>query len=223
MADQIVYLPNHGYGNDDPLFVSWFNDIFYVSDKTANSFKLAFESGGSALAQVNRGNTSITDGYVREDDGDAASATITGLDHLEGELVYVMSSGAFVGAFTVSSGQITVPNAVTTYQVGLLYSAKIRTMRLEIPTAPTNQSRIKRINETVLRALRSKNVKAGQEYGGREYLTEMEFEYSNNSEDKTIPTEGGFTEDAYTVIRSDTPFPATALATIVSFEIEERR
>jgi hypothetical protein len=220
MADLIVYLPNHGYSNSDPLFVSWLDVIRYVSDKTANSFKLTSFAGAGRTQQF---QTSITDGYVREDDGDAASATISGLDHLEGELVYVVSSGVFIGAFTVSGGDITVPNTVTTYQVGLLYTAKIRTMRLEIPTAPTNQSRIKRINETVLRAMRSKNVKAGQEYKGREYLTEMQFEYSNSSEDRTIPTEGGFTEDAYTVIKSDTPFPVTALATIVTFEIEERR
>ncbi len=228
MPDLIIAIPNHGFAIGATVFVSWLNAVFFVRDTDidgvaqaidANSFKISTDDSDNNIVEFVE---TITDGFVRLDEV-SAGVTITGLSHLEGELVHVVSGGVFIGAFTVASSQITVPDALTVYQVGLLYSAKIRTMRLEVPAAPTTQSRIKRINETVIRALRTEGGKAGTEYGGREYLTDLAFTYSNESEDVTVSDESGFTPDAYTVFRSDTPFPATVLANIVSFEIEEQR
>ena len=139
MADLIVYLPNHGYVADAAIFVSWLNRVMYVSDPQTDSFKLDYFEGVGWLAQF---ESSIITGYVRAD-AETASTAITGLDHLEGENVYVMSNGVFQGVYTVLSGEITTGSTLTTYQVGLPYSAKIRTMRLEVPGAPTIQSRIK--------------------------------------------------------------------------------
>lgn len=220
MADLVCYLPNHGYTDGNDIYVSWLDTIYDVAQKTTNTFKLA-DVSTAAIVQF---STSITDGYVRIDSAAGASTTITGLTHLIGEQVWAVSGGVFLGTFLVDgSGEITVLASVTNSAVGIPYAAKIRTMRLEIPAAPTIQSRIKRINETVVRAIRTQEGTAGQEYNGKEYLSTLDFTYSNESEDQKIMPEGGFTEDAYTVVRSDTPFPSTILATIVSFEVEEQR
>jgi len=218
--DLIVYLPQHGYSDDDEIFVSWLGGNYFVSDSDADTFKLATESGGSSLVQF---GDIITEGYVQKVDS-AGTTTIGGLDHLEGELVQVTADGDFVGSFVVSSGEITLPSTVYTYQVGLPYVTKIRSMRLAVPSQETTvQSRIKRISELVIRHVRSKGGRAGQEYNGREYLQRLAVDYSSDSGDTTILPQGGFNEDAYITVKIETPTPFTLLSTIVSVEVEETR
>ena len=219
MPDLICLVLNHNYTDDTPVYVSWLDDIFYVFNRDQNSFKLAVSIGGS-LVQFTE---TVTDGFVREDN-QVATATITGLDHLEGETVTVTSGGNKIGEFVVSDGTVTLNSELTTYQAGLPYKTKIRTMRLSIPQeGGTLQSRIKRINETTARHIRTKGGKVGQEYNGVEYLTDMDATFSTDSADSTLTPFGGFTEDAYTTVVSDDPEPLTLLATIVDVEIEERR
>jgi hypothetical protein len=219
MPDLVCLIPNHGYADETPVFVSWLNGIFFVHDPDQNSFKLEVAVDGDVV----QFETTITDGFVREDSG-TASTTVTGLHHLEGETVVLTSGGEVIGSFIVSDGSITLPEELTSYQVGLPYRMKIRTMRLSIPQqGNTVQTRIKRISETVVRYIRSKLGKAGQEYDGIEYLEDLDTTFSTQSQDDTKLTKGGFTEDAYTVISSDNPMPFTVLSTVISFEIEERR
>lgn len=219
MPDLIVYLPDHGYADDTKIFVSWLDTNLFVSNKDNDSFKLATTSGGAILVQF---SSTIIEGFVREVSA-SSSTTISGLDHLEGETVKVTSGGAVVATEVVSSGSITVPE-ITTYQVGLPYKMKVRTMRLSVPQdGNTLQTRIKRIHETVVRYIRSLLGSAGQEYGGREYLTNLDTTFSAESQDEPKLAKGGFSEDAYTTVTSDEPLPFTLLATIISFEVEERR
>jgi hypothetical protein len=221
MADLVIVIDNHGYSDNDPIYVSWLDGLYYVGDSTTNYFKLTTASGGTSYVTY---TSEVTDGYVRQVDDTSGVKTISGLDHLEGKSVYVVSNGSVVGEYVVSSGRVTVPDFVFSYQVGIGYKMKIRTMRLSVPQeSGTIQSRIKRISETVVRYIRSLGGSAGQEYDSTEYLTDLSTTFSTSSKDDTKLTRGGFTEDAYTVITSDDPLPFTALATIISFEVEERR
>lgn len=220
MSNLICYLPNHGYSDDDQIYISWLDTNYYVSDKDADSFKLATASGGSTLIQFTE---TITEGFVRQVDVSGVT-TISGLEHLEGETVKVTAGGNVIGTEVVSDGEITVTSTVFTYQVGLPYKMKVRTMRLSVPQeGNTFQTRIKRIHETVVRYIRSKLGKAGQEYNGTEYLSDLDTTFSTSSQDDTKLTKGGFSEETYTVVTSDEPVPFTLLATIISFEVEERR
>ena len=221
MAEKlIVYIPDHGY-TDSYVYVSWLDDYYYTQDEDSHSFALVATQLGSDYVEYTE---TVTDGYVREA-LEAGTTTITGLDHLEGEIVKVTANGALVATGTVSGGSVTIPGtAVVTYQAGLPYKMKVRTMRMSIPQdGNTLQSRIKRISETVIRYIRSSLGKAGQEYDGTEYLTDLDTTFSTEAQDDTKPTLGGFTPDAYTVITSDDPLPFTVLASIVTVEVEESR
>ena len=220
MSDLYVYHPNHGFSDDDYVYVSWLDANYWVSGSDSDSYRLALQESGAVYVQYDE---NIYSGYVREVTTVGGATTISGLDHLEGELVTLVAGGEVIVTQTVSSGEITVPNALTEYTVGLPYIFKVRTTRLEIPAAPTLQSRIKRINETVIRFIRTKGGKAGQEYGNNTYLDKLGASFSNQSQDKTIATKGGFTEDAYTTITSEVPYPMTVLSAIISFEVEETR
>jgi hypothetical protein len=219
MPDLICYIPNHGYSNDDNIYVSWLDTNYYVSDKDANSFKLATTSGGATLVQFTE---TITEGFVREV-AVTGVTTISGLEHLEGKMVKVTAGGNVVGTEIVSNGSITLATTVYTYQVGIPYKMKARTMRLAVPPPNTIQTRIKRINRTVVRYIRSLLGKAGQEYDGVEYLGDIGATFSTESQDTPKDnrlTSGGFSEDAYTVIVSEEPVPFTCLATIIDVEVE---
>jgi hypothetical protein len=220
MPDLIVYIPSHGYSNSDYITVSWLGGEYYVRDKDTDTFKISSTDDDLNLVQFTE---TITDGYVREQ-SETGSATISGLDHLEGETVFVTSNGERIGSsYIVSGGSITLSDAITTYQVGLPYSMKIRTMRLEVPSSPTVQTRVKKINETVVRHVRAREGRAGQEKDGTEYLNDVEATFATQSADSTIVTRGGMSEDSYTVVKSDNPYPFTVLATIISFTVEENR
>lgn len=221
MSDLIVYHPAHSFSENDFVFVSWFDGDFFIEDAQTDSYKLATVTGGLDIVQF---TGTIYEGSVRlKDDPPGGTPEITGLTHLEAETVTVVSGGQVVATGLVSSGVIAVPEELTDYIVGILYTFKVRTTRLEAPAQPTLQSRIKRINETVVRYIRTKDGKAGQEYGNNTYLSAMGASFSNESVDATIPTKGGFTTDAYTTVTSETPFPMTILAVIVSVEVEETR
>ena len=220
MADLICYLPAHGYSDDEPIFVSWLGGTYYVYNKDTNSFKLAVSVGGDLVQYTE----TITDGFVRYvDTTGGLITTITGLEHLEGETVYVMSGGSLVGSYPVSGGSITLPEGVYSYQVGLPYAMKVKTTRLEIPNSSGIQSRIKNINELVVRHVKSGGGQAGQEKNGVEYLNDLECTYSKKSDDATVNVRGGFNDDGYIVVKSTDPYPMTVLATIVSFSVDESR
>ena len=159
-----------------------------------------------------------------------AGTTVSGLDHLDGEDVVVLGDGVVQsetssGDFTVTSGNITVPSGLTTVQAGLPYTMKVRTMRHSIPQEGTTiQSRIKKIERTNIRYIRSLGGQAGQEYAGVEHLQNIEATFSTAAQD-TVPnnrlTQGGYSEDAFTTIISSDPVPFTALAAIIDIEVEK--
>lgn len=63
-----------------------------------------------------------------------ASATITGLGHLEAEEVKIISGNRVVGTETVASGEVTVDSAIGEYEVGLNFTTQIRPMPVVIAT-----------------------------------------------------------------------------------------
>lgn len=213
----IVYLPNHRYSEDDPVFVSWLNRYLYIIEPDTDSFKLA-DSGGNYVQYTEEVKT----GYVREYDDTTGATTIDGLEHLEGLTVVVTNNGFTLGSYVVTNGSITLNKDVYNYKVGLQYAMKIRTMRLDVPQVETVQTKIKRINETSIRYLKSGGGEAGQEIDGTEYLTGLSAVFSDKSKDKSILTSGGFSEDSYTIIRSLSANPFTALAAVISFSVDEK-
>lgn len=217
MPDLIINLPNHGYIEDDTIYVSWLDGNYYVNDPDTNSFKLTVTADGANVQY----DTTETEGYVYKYT-DNPVTQVTGLDHLEGEYVYVVSNGTLVHSGVVSGGAITVGTVIQTYSVGKLYAAKVRTMRFAVPGGENVQTRVKRISETTLRYIKTKNGSMGQEVNGTEHLTNINAEYSTESTDKSILTKGGFSTDGYTVIKSTEPYPMTILGIVVEVEVWER-
>lgn len=62
----------------------------------------------------------------------AAVKTLSGLDHLDGKAVGIVSKGAVESPRVVKGGKVTLDSASTLVTVGLLYSADLETMPVEI-------------------------------------------------------------------------------------------
>jgi hypothetical protein len=203
MPDLIIYLPNHGYSDDtDKVYVSWLDANYFVSDKDANSFKLATISGGSELVQYSE---DITDGFVRKIT-ESGVTSITGLEHLQGEVVKVTSNGSVVTTATVASGSITTPE-VFTYAVGKAYTATLVPMDIDIEG--TGLATTKRPNKVIVNMNESIGGKIGQVDTN---LVDISDETALFTGHKEVSLPGGYSRDTDVVIKQTEPLPMTVLS-----------
>lgn len=93
----------------------------------------------------------------------AATTTITGLDHLEGEPVVALADGVVIPNLTVSSGQVTLPNAASKVHVGLEMVAEFETLppAVEIPQTGAARGKFQSISEVQLQLEGSRGYQIG--------------------------------------------------------------
>jgi hypothetical protein len=88
----------------------------------------------------------------------ASTATLTGLNHLEGELVTVTSNNAFLGTYTVSSGAITLPIEVTEAVVGLPYNHSITLLPVKVPVSSGTDLTLSKVSLSGIALMTSKTT-----------------------------------------------------------------
>lgn len=149
----------------------------------------------------------------------AGTSTLSGLDHLEGKSVAILANGAVHPNKTVASGQITLNYEVTKAHVGLAYTSKLQTMRLEAGSETgTAQGKPKRIHAITVRLYQSLGVKIGpteaklDTISFRSSADKMDSPPALFTGDKEIPFPSGYDTDAYMWIVQDQPLPLTVLA-----------
>jgi len=149
----------------------------------------------------------------------AAATTLSGLTHLEGESVAVVTNGSSHSNKTVSSGAITLDRSTTKAHVGLNFNSTLKTMRIEAgATDGTAQGKIKRIDNINLRLYRSVNALIG---GATDTLDRIPFRSAADSMDTAVPLFSGdkelemptgYDQAGYVVVRQDLPLPMTVIA-----------
>ena len=115
--------------------------------------------------------------------GDETSS-LTGLDHLEGEVVDVIGEGSTQTSKTVSSGAISIDNATEQAKVGLLYTSDLQTMRLDEGYTETTQTKTKRIYDLSVRFQNTVGASVGPNAAN---LTAIDFRSSGSPMDLPIP------------------------------------
>ncbi len=219
MADLFLHIPNHGYSDEDLLFVSWLDANYYVSDKTQNAFKLTTTAGGAVYIQFGE---SVTAGFVREVTGSGIT-TITGLNHLEGELVQVTSNGIYLGLFTVASGSISVLTSVFSYTVGLPFESTLQPMKLDLSNL--GLATTKKVSKVIISLNKTVAGKVGtgtQKLNSIVYRdagsSDEEFPYFTGDREQTMP--GGYSRAGDVMVKQDEPYPMTVLA--LTFDVGAR-
>lgn len=161
----------------------------------------------------------------------AATTTISGLSHLEGQTVSVLVNGSPHPNVVVTSGAITLQIPATTAQVGLPCPAKYRSMRLEAGAQDgTSQGKTKRIHKCVLRLLYTGGGKYGAMNGGpmdylmlRSSTAAMDQPAPLFTGDKVVPWPDGYNTDAYVGFEIDQPVNAVLVAIMPQVSTNDAR
>ncbi len=139
---------------------------------------------------------------------------VSGLDHLEGKTVKVVTDGAVHPDRTVVGGAISLDIEAEVVHVGLGYVGRVRTMRLEGGSAEgTSQGKVKRVGKVVVRVNRSLGGKAGPSFDDMQALqyrtppNPMDAPPPLYSGDKILAWTSGFETDGYICIEQDQPLP----------------
>jgi hypothetical protein len=149
-----------------------------------------------------------------------ATTTLSGLSHLEGQVVSILADGATHADKTVSSGSITLDRSVTSAVVGLNYDSVLQTMRIEGGAAEgTAQGKTKRISKVVLRLFETVGAKVGPSLSSLETIP---FRTTSDplgspvstlvAGDKEIEFRDDYNTDGFIFVKQDQPLPLSLLA-----------
>lgn len=217
--EDVVILPGAtGTGEDS---------VYYTVRRTINSStvryleKVALESncqGGTVSRQIDSH-------YVYSG---ASTATITGLSHLEAETVAVWGNGKNLGTYTVSSGSITLSEAVTDCCVGIAYTGQWQTSKRAVAmglNALTHKKNIAKIG-LIMKNTHYQGIQYGADFSslydlplyedGAQVATDT---VHASYDEEPFYFDGAWDSDARVCLQANSPNPVTVLALIAEVEV----
>lgn len=154
---------------------------------------------------------------------------ISGLSHLEGETVGIVGGGAVLADRVVTSGTISVPEGVTTAQIGLNYNSDLVSLRFESGAADgTAYTKTQRINSVGLSLYNTGALSYGPDL---ETLTDVVIREGDDDTGresplftgvKTVQFEGNYDNESQVALRVSVPLPATLTAIVPQLTTQDR-
>lgn len=146
--------------------------------------------------------------------------TISGLNHLEGKTVAVITDGAAHPSQSVSEGKISLQWPSSVVHVGLPFTSELVTLPLEAGGSNgTSQGKTKRTNKATIRFVNTLGGKCGDEDGkhldvieSRDYSDVMDRAPGAFTDDRTVVWPGGYNTNACLRLVQDQPLPMTICA-----------
>ena len=149
----------------------------------------------------------------------SAATTISGLSHLEGQVVAILADGSTHPNKTVSSGSITLDRSAKNVKVGLAFTSLLQTMRLDAGSQDgTSQGKTKRIYDITVRMYETIGIEVGPNLDDMERIP---FRSSADLMDEGIPPftgdkeiefRGNYETDGFIYVRQTQPLPFTILS-----------
>ena len=156
----------------------------------------------------------------------AATATITGLSHLEGRTVDALADGRVVTGLVVASGSVTLPVAAAKVHVGLPYTSQVSPMRIDSDgQLGMYAGKVRRVAEIVLRVRKTLGIS---------YTNELQSTYDVEvagtadqraaatplqTKDKNIHFHGDLTYDSSLTVKQTLPLPFILQGIIPKYEV----
>lgn len=163
-----------------------------------------------------------------------AAATITGLDHLEGELVVALADGNVVRVndtgtpLVVASGAITLPVAASKVHIGLPIQSDMETLDVDPVVTLTQQNAFRgkplNIGEVIVKVLDSRGGMIGpnelllDELPSREVADGYDT-LRLRSADYRIPLPAEWSSNGHIFIRQDDPLPLNVLSVVPDIDV----
>jgi len=149
----------------------------------------------------------------------ADTLTISGLNHLEGEIVSVLADGAAHADKTVTNGRIALDRLSSKVHIGYGYTSTVETLRLEAGADDgVSQGKIKRIHGVTARFFNTVGAELGPDLNNLDRLPFRDSSMAMSQAvplftgDKEIYFPSGYETDARVIVRQSQPLPMTVLA-----------
>jgi hypothetical protein len=207
-----------------PSTTSGEDELWIIVQRKINGTTRRFIEFIEARFDIDEGRSQDTAFFVDSGLGysGTASASVSGLDHLEGQAVQILGNGDVYPNQNISSGDISsLSPTVTAAQVGLAYDSTVKTLRPEAGSEDgTAQGKTKRVFEVTIRFLATLGAKAGPSTTS---LDEIQFRTGSHpmdsapplfSGDKTIQFRGGWGTEGQIVVQQQQPLPMHLTAII---------
>lgn len=215
------------FSNDDEVRIT---EIKGMTELNGNSYKVA-NKDTNTIELISIDDDSNIDGtnfttYISSGKANKKITAVSGLDHLEGEIVSIWGDGGILSDETVVSGAITLSENTSVAQIGLRYTHKFKSLKISSGNpAGTPLGKKKRIYGLTFDLLNSHIVKFGPDSSN---LTENDFRVISDPMDTAAPLftgehfvefPGDWKKDARIIIESDSPSPFTLLAIAPELQI----
>jgi hypothetical protein len=161
-----------------------------------------------------------------------SGTSVTGLGHLEGEVVSVLLDGAVHPDKTVTGGAITLDRTGLVAQVGLKYTARLKTLPIDVGVSQqTTRGNIRRIYKAFLQILASVGGFAGttspsaavddalQELQFREPAIPMGQAIPPFTGIKRVPLPGRHEQEKQVIVEHSQPLPFTLLSVVMEMDV----
>lgn len=215
--------------------------VYYAVKRTINGSTVRYLEKWALESEARGGTTNkLADSFVTY--SGAATTTLTGLGHLEGEAVIVWGNGKDLSpgngddqtTYTVTGGQITgLPEAVTTACVGLPYRARFKSTKLvylieQGLSALTAKKRIGMLG-VVLADTHALGLQYGRDFDSMDDMPLIEegtdIDQTAVNEDYEQPPftfPGQWDVDARLCLGASAPRPCTVLAAVIDMNTNAR-
>lgn len=142
---------------------------------------------------------------------------VSGLDHLEGEEVAVLSDGDEVlPRLTVDGGQITLPNPGGVVHVGLPYTSVAETLEINVPGTESVRAKKKIITNVDVHVRDSRGFKAGPTANKLTPFRERNEDMGTNQRLTNgvaqMPVQAHWADDGRVMVVQESPLPLTILS-----------
>lgn len=153
--------------------------------------------------------------HVALSDWSFAAQTMTGLGHLEGEVVKVVWSSASsltptIDERTVIGGAVTISGWATRAFIGVGYRCEIETLPVALQAEAAGQGRLKNVNVAHVRTEDSGPLQVGLTSGDTVPVEDLAATELQTGEFRAVVT-GDWNTDGRVLIRQDAPVPATVV------------
>lgn len=159
----------------------------------------------------------------------AATDTITGLDHLEGQTIKILADGAVHPERTVSSGSVTLDFEASKVHAGLGYTHTYKSLKLAFGAqAGTAVGKVKRVSGITFVLLDTATFKFGRDLSNlnnaifRDVGDAMDTATPLFTGERHVDFGGQYDRDARIYVQSDKPLPWVMLAIAPELQTNER-
>ena len=161
----------------------------------------------------------------------AATATISGLGHLEGREVTALADGDVVAGLTVTGGKVTLPQPASKVHVGLPFSAMFENLppAIQFDDVGSSRGRPHSVSAVRIQMERTRGIKIATQDGRTNEIVQTGYDLADpiplttGMHALTMPCD--WNEDGTVIVKQDYPLPMTilALSVVARFVLSPKR